>query len=52
MIQMPKGIFDTTHIAQLLKTEQLEAAIVELQKLEAKVIKVFGQEGSTERSCA
>jgi hypothetical protein len=35
--------FNTTHIAQLLKTDQLEEAIVELNNLQAQVIKVFGQ---------
>jgi hypothetical protein len=35
--------FNTTHIAQLLKTDQLEEAIVELDNLQAQVIKVFGQ---------
>jgi len=38
--------FDTTHIAQLLKADQLDAAIAKLTKLEAKVIKVFGQEAA------
>lgn len=42
----PRGIFDTTHIAQLLKTDQLEAAIKELNKLQAKVIAAFGQEAA------
>jgi hypothetical protein len=46
MIHKPTGIFDTTHIAQLLKTDQLEAAIAELSKLQAKVIAVFGQEAA------
>jgi hypothetical protein len=39
-------MFDTTHIAHLLKTDQLEAAIKELNKLQAKVIAVFGQEAA------
>jgi|SRR6188472_2151192 len=38
--------FDTTHIAQLLKADQLDAAIAKLTNLEAKVIKVFGQEAA------
>ena len=42
----PRGMFDTTHIAQLLKTDQLNEAIVELDKLQAKAIKVFGQEAA------
>jgi hypothetical protein len=42
----PRGMFDTTHIAQLLKTDQLDEAIVELDKLQAKVIKVFDQEAA------
>jgi len=42
----PTGIFDTTHIGHLLKTDQLEAAITELNKLQAKVISVFGQEAA------
>jgi hypothetical protein len=46
MMHKPRGIFDTTHIAQLLKTDQLEAAITELNKLQAKVIAVFGQEAA------
>jgi hypothetical protein len=47
MMQKPTaGMFDTTHIAQLLKTEQLDAAIVELNKLQAKVIAVFGPEAA------
>ncbi len=46
MMQKPRGIFDTTHIAQLLKTDQLEAAIKELNKLQAKVIAVFGPEAA------
>ena len=33
-IQKPTGGFDTTHIAQLLKTDQIGAAIEELTKLE------------------
>jgi hypothetical protein len=45
-IQKPTGGFDTTHIIQLLKTEQLDAAIAKLTKLEAKVIKVFGEEAA------
>ena len=40
------GMFDTTHIAQLLKTDQLEAAIKELNKLQARVIAVFGYEAA------
>ena len=39
-------MFDTTQIAQLLKTDQLDEAIVELDKLQAKAIKVFGQEAA------
>ena len=39
-------MFDTTHIAQLLKTDQLDAAIKELTILKAQVIKVFGQEAA------
>ena len=50
LTEMPKGMFDTTHIAQLLKTDQLDAAIKELTILKAQVIKVFGQEGSRKRS--
>src|SRR3954453_6648568 len=42
----PTGIFDTTYIAQLLKTDQLEAAIAELNKLQAKAVAVFGQEAA------
>ena len=50
LTEMPKGMFDTTHIAQLLKTDQLDAAIKELTILKAQVIKVFGQETSRKRS--
>ena len=46
MMHKPREIFDTTHIAQLLKTDQLEAAIKELNKLQAKVIAAFGQEAA------
>jgi hypothetical protein len=46
MMHKPTGIFDTTHIAQLLKTDQLDAAIAELNKLQAKVGAVFGQEAA------
>src|SRR4026207_1728020 len=45
-IQKSTEGFDTTHIAQLLKADQLDAAIAKLTKLEAKVIKVFGQEAA------
>jgi hypothetical protein len=45
-IQKSTGEFDTTHIGQLLKTDQLDAAVAELTKLEAKVIKVFGEEAA------
>jgi hypothetical protein len=45
-IQKPTEGFDTTHIAQLLKTDQIGAAIEELTKLEAQVIKVFGEEAA------
>jgi hypothetical protein len=46
MMNKPIGMFDTTHIAQLLKTNQLEAAIRELNKPQAEVIAVFGQEAA------
>jgi hypothetical protein len=42
----PTEGFDTTHIGQLLKTDQLDAAVAELTKLEAKVIKVFGEKAA------
>ena len=45
-IQKPTGEFDTTHIAQLLKTDQLGAAIEELTKLDAKIIKSFGEKAA------
>ena len=38
--------FNTTYTAQLLKTDQLDAAIVELTRLQAQVINVFGQEAA------
>jgi hypothetical protein len=41
LMHTPGGAFDTTHIAQLLKTDQLNSAIVGLQKLKAQVIKTF-----------
>jgi hypothetical protein len=46
LTEMPKGMFDTTDISQLLITSQLDAAIKELTNLEAQVIKVFGQEAA------
>jgi hypothetical protein len=46
LTEMPKGMFDTTYIAQLLKTDQLNTAIVELTNLKSQVIKVFGQEAA------
>ncbi len=52
MIQMPKGIFDTTHIAQLLKTEQLEADNRRTSKVRGKGNKGIWSGSSTERSCA
>jgi hypothetical protein len=40
---------NTTHIEQLLKTGQLNEAIVELQNLQAEVIKAFGQEAANKQ---
>jgi hypothetical protein len=40
---------NTTHIAQLLKTDQLQEAIVELNKLRAEVVKAFGQEAANKQ---
>jgi hypothetical protein len=40
------GEFDTTHIAELLQTDQLNAAIIELNDLKAQVIDAFGQEAA------
>ena len=40
---------NTTHIEQLLKTDQLEQAIVELTKLQGEVIKAFGQEAANKQ---
>jgi hypothetical protein len=40
---------NTTHIEQLLKTDQLKEAIVELQNLQADVIKAFGQEAANKQ---
>jgi hypothetical protein len=40
------GEFNTTHTAQLLKTDQLGSAVVELTTLQAHVINVFGQEAA------
>ena len=45
-IQNPTEGFDTTHIAQLLKADQLGPAMEELTTLEAKVIKVFGEKAA------
>jgi hypothetical protein len=42
----PTEGFDTTHIAQLLKADQLGPAMEELTTLEAKVIKVFGEKAA------
>jgi hypothetical protein len=42
--------FNTTHIAQLLKSDQLEEAIVELHSLHREVIKAFGQEAANKRA--
>jgi hypothetical protein len=46
MMHKPTGMLSTAHISQLLKSNQLEAAIAELNKLQAKVIAVFGQEAA------
>ncbi|HEY6885778.1 MAG TPA: hypothetical protein VI278_17230 [Nitrososphaeraceae archaeon] len=46
-IQGPSA--DITHIAQLLKTDQLGTAIVELNKLKEEVIKAFGQEAANKQ---
>jgi hypothetical protein len=40
------GEFNTTQIAQLPRTDQLGAAIVELTKLQTQVIEVFGKEAA------
>ena len=40
---------NTTHIEQLLKTDQLKEAIVELENLQADVIKAFGQEAANKQ---
>jgi hypothetical protein len=40
------GEFDISHIAELLQTDQLNAAIVELNELKTQVIEVFGQEAA------
>jgi hypothetical protein len=40
---------NTTHIEQLLKTDQLKEAIVELQNLQAEVLKAFGQEAANKQ---
>jgi hypothetical protein len=46
-IQGPSA--DITHIAQLLKTDQLGTAIVELNKLKTEVIKAFGEEAANKQ---
>ena len=38
----PVPVFDTSHIAELLQTDQLYAAIGEIQEMKAQVIEVFG----------
>jgi hypothetical protein len=40
----PPQPFDTSHIAELLQSDQLEEAIVELDELKAQVIAVYGEE--------
>ena len=40
---------NTTHIEQLLKTDQLKEAMVELENLQADVIKAFGQEAANKQ---
>ena len=40
---------NTTHIEQLLKTDQLKEAIVELENLQTEVIKAFGQEAANKQ---
>jgi hypothetical protein len=40
---------NTTHIEQLLRTDQLKEAIVELENLQAEVIKAFGQEAANKQ---
>jgi hypothetical protein len=45
--QVPPEL-DTSHIAELLQTDQLAPAIVELNKLKAEVIAIFGQVAAAE----
>ena len=40
---------NTTHIEQLLKTDQLKEAIVELENLQTEVIKAFGQDAANKQ---
>jgi hypothetical protein len=40
--------FDTSHIAELLQTDQLAAAIAELNKLKVQVVTTYGEEASAE----
>ena len=40
---------NTSHIEQLLKTGQLKETIVELENLQADVIKAFGQEAANKQ---
>ncbi len=44
----PPQPFDTSHIAELLQSDQLEEAIVELDELKAQVIAVYGEEVAKE----
>lgn len=46
LTEKPIGMFDTTHIAQLLKTDYLDTVNKELTNLKTRVIKVFGQEAA------
>jgi hypothetical protein len=42
------ALFDTSHIAELLQTDQLDAAIVELLELRGLVIEEFGEQAASE----
>jgi hypothetical protein len=46
LTEKPIGMFDTTHIAQLLKADHLNTAVQELTDLKTRVINVFGQEAA------
>jgi RTX calcium-binding nonapeptide repeat (4 copies) len=47
-LTMTQAMFDTSHIAELLQTDQLDAAIAELLELRGLVIEEFGEQAASE----